>query len=53
MYIAAADRTIKLWAGERCVHTFTGHEDVVRSLARVDADRFVSSSNDGYASSIL
>ena len=30
---ASADTTIKRWDGEQCIHTYTGHGDVVRELA--------------------
>ena len=44
---ASADRTIKLWEGESCVQSYTGHEDVVRDLALLPGVGFVSASNDG------
>ena len=44
---ASGDRTIKLWAGEACEHTYTGHADVVRSLAIASGVGFLSASNDG------
>ena len=44
---ASADRTIKLWSGEKCERTYTGHADVVRDLALVgDVGCFLSCSND-------
>ena len=45
----ARARSIKLWLGERCVRTFSGHTDVVRALALVDGIGFLSASNDGTA----
>lgn len=44
---ASADRTVKLWQGDECVRTFSGHGDVVRSLAEVPGVGFLSGSNDG------
>ena len=44
---ASADRTIKLWSGGECVKTFSGHADVVRTLALVPGVGFLSGSNDG------
>jgi len=44
---ASADRTIKLWSGEECSHTYTGHTDVVRALANIPNLGFLSASNDG------
>ena len=43
----SGDRTIKRWSGEDCTHTYTGHSDVVRSLAYVSGIGFLSASNDG------
>ena len=44
---ASGDRTIKLWNGTVCAHTYSGHSDVVRCLAWVQGVGFLSSSNDG------
>ena len=38
---------IQLWEGERCVQSYTGHEDVVRDLALLPGVGFLSASNDG------
>lgn len=46
---ASADRTIKLWQADACLKTFTGHSDVVRTLAEVPGVGFLSGSNDGTA----
>jgi WD40 repeat protein len=47
LVFCACGRRIKLWAGERCVRTYTGHADAVRSLAHVSGIGFLSASNDG------
>ena len=47
VYLASADKSIKVWDGSKCARTILGHEDVVRSLARVNSNAFISSSNDG------
>lgn len=45
---ASADRTIKLWHGDKCVETFVGiHNDVIRHLEFLDSGNFASCSNDG------
>ncbi|EHN01568.1 Doa1p [Saccharomyces cerevisiae x Saccharomyces kudriavzevii VIN7] len=45
---ASADKTIKLWQYNKVIKTFDGiHNDVVRHLALVDSDHFISCSNDG------
>ena len=47
MLTASADRTVKLWRGEACVRTFSGHTDAVRTLACLPGLGFLSGSNDG------
>uniref|UniRef100_A0A0R3RH49 PFU domain-containing protein n=1 Tax=Elaeophora elaphi TaxID=1147741 RepID=A0A0R3RH49_9BILA len=42
----SADLTIKFWRGDSEVNSFSGHEDVVRSLAVLSKYRFVSAAND-------
>lgn len=43
---ASADKTIKMWKeGKVCV-TYNGHKDCVRDIAVLNADRFLSCSND-------
>jgi phospholipase A-2-activating protein len=44
---AAADRSIKLWCGDKCERSYAGHTDVVRELALLgEAGCFLSCSND-------
>jgi len=45
--IASADKSIKLWENDKCIHTFVGHADCVRGLASISDNKFVSCSNDG------
>ncbi|KAI0306420.1 phospholipase A-2-activating protein [Multifurca ochricompacta] len=42
----SADKTIKLWRQHKCLRTFHGHKDAVRSLALLTNTRFASGSND-------
>ncbi|VIO94008.1 WD domain containing protein [Brugia malayi] len=42
----SADLTIKFWKGDNEINTFSGHEDVVRSLAVLSKHRFLSAAND-------
>lgn len=42
----SADKTIKLWDQHKLAHTFKGHKDVVRGLARIPDIGFASCSND-------
>jgi len=43
---ASADKSIKIWNGEKCTKTVMGHTDVVRSLCKVPTIGFLSASND-------
>lgn len=43
---ASADKTIKLWKDGKVCKTFTGHKDCVRDLAVLNAEHFLSCSND-------
>ncbi|XP_071736955.1 ubiquitin homeostasis protein lub1-like isoform X2 [Rutidosis leptorrhynchoides] len=42
----SSDTTIKLWEGNICTHTFTGHTDTVRGLAIMPDERILSASDD-------
>ncbi|MCP9261252.1 Phospholipase A-2-activating protein [Dirofilaria immitis] len=42
----SADLTIKFWKGDNEVKSFSGHEDVVRSLAVLSKYKFFSAAND-------
>uniref|UniRef100_A0A8R1XTE8 Phospholipase A-2-activating protein n=1 Tax=Onchocerca volvulus TaxID=6282 RepID=A0A8R1XTE8_ONCVO len=42
----SADLTIKLWKGDSEINSFSGHEDVVRSLVVLSKHRFLSAAND-------
>lgn len=43
---ASADLTIKYWKDDNELSTFSGHDDVVRSLVVISAQRFLSAAND-------
>ena len=43
----STQNSIKRWKAATCVQTYTGHTDVVRSLALVEGIGFLSASNDG------
>ncbi|CAB3411455.1 unnamed protein product [Caenorhabditis bovis] len=45
---AGADKTIRYWYRDEEQHVFKGHEDVVRALAVVSNDYFLSAGNDGF-----
>lgn len=45
---AGSDKQIKLWRNYKCVHTYAGHTDVVRSLLHLPGVGFASGSNDTY-----
>ena len=45
--LSSHKNSIKRWKGDTCVQTYTGHTDVVRSLALVEGIGFLSASNDG------
>lgn len=51
----SADKTIKLWKQHKCLRTYHGHKDAVRTLALLTDIGFASGSNDrsvyGYYSS--
>ena len=53
LFLASADKTIKMWKAGSCTKTFTGHTDCVRSLAVLTSTEFVSSSNDKYEDSVV
>ncbi|VDN08021.1 unnamed protein product [Thelazia callipaeda] len=42
----SADRTIKYWEGDIVINSFSGHEDVVRSLVVLSKHLFLSAAND-------
>ena len=42
----SADKTIKLWRQQKCLRTYHGHKDAVRSLALISDIGFASASND-------
>ncbi|EJD73820.1 WD domain-containing protein [Loa loa] len=42
----SADLTIKFWQGDNEVNSFSGHDDVVRSIAVLSKHRFLSAAND-------
>ena len=42
----SADRTIKQWKGDQLICTYSGHEDVVRSILCVGNGNFYSACND-------
>uniref|UniRef100_A0A915Q0D1 Phospholipase A-2-activating protein n=1 Tax=Setaria digitata TaxID=48799 RepID=A0A915Q0D1_9BILA len=42
----SADLTIKFWKGDNEVNSFSGHEDVVRSIVVLSKNRFLSAAND-------
>ncbi|KAE9549992.1 hypothetical protein FO519_006792 [Halicephalobus sp. NKZ332] len=42
----SADRTVKQWRGDQLVCTYSGHEDVVRSILCVGNGNFFSACND-------
>uniref|UniRef100_F1KVN1 Phospholipase A-2-activating protein n=1 Tax=Ascaris suum TaxID=6253 RepID=F1KVN1_ASCSU len=42
----SADLTIKFWKDDIEIHSFTGHNDVVRSIISVSVRRFLSAAND-------
>lgn len=44
---ASADRTIRLWKGDKEIQRFVGHTDVVRKLLLLPGNKFASASNDG------
>jgi WD40 repeat protein len=50
---AGSDKQIKLWRNYKCVHTYVGHTDVVRSLVHLPGVGFASGSNDTFASPCL
>lgn len=43
----SADKSIKLWQGDREIQQYLGHSDVVRKLLVLSSTRFASCSNDG------
>jgi phospholipase A-2-activating protein len=43
----SADKTIKQWAGDKCVRTYQNHTDVVRGIVLVPDFGFASCSNSG------
>lgn len=43
----SADKTIKRWVGDKCIQTYTGHSDCVRSITIIPGIGFASASNDG------
>ncbi|EGT34984.1 hypothetical protein CAEBREN_13229 [Caenorhabditis brenneri] len=45
---ASADKTIRLWHGNETTATFKGHTDVVRALAVLSNENFLSAGNDGH-----
>uniref|UniRef100_A0A914ZNV1 Phospholipase A-2-activating protein n=1 Tax=Parascaris univalens TaxID=6257 RepID=A0A914ZNV1_PARUN len=42
----SADLTIKFWKNDIEMHSFTGHNDVVRNIISISARRFLSAAND-------
>ncbi|EFO97992.1 CRE-UFD-3 protein [Caenorhabditis remanei] len=45
---ASADKTIRLWNRNETAAIFKGHTDVVRALAVISKDHFLSAGNDGH-----
>lgn len=45
----SADKSIKIWMGDRCLHTIIGkgHSDVIRDIIKVSPDEFATVGNDG------
>ena len=46
--LGSADKTIKLWRQHKCLRTYHGHKDAVRSLALLTDIGFASGSNDRF-----
>ena len=46
VYVASADKTIRMWKEGKEVQRFVGHQDVVRSLIEMPSLGFASCSND-------
>src|SRR5712691_10907282 len=44
----SADKTIKLWRQHKCLRTYHGHKDAVRTLALLTDIGFASGSNDRF-----
>ncbi|CAI2327550.1 unnamed protein product [Caenorhabditis sp. 36 PRJEB53466] len=44
---ASADKAIRLWHRDATIAMFTGHTDVVRALAVLSSQQFLSAGNDG------
>lgn len=45
---ASADKTIRLWHGDKQVRVFQRHTDVVRALCEIPGLGFASAGNDAY-----
>ena len=51
--LGSADKTIKLWRQHKCLRTYHGHKDAVRTLALLTDIGFASGSNDRFVNDLL
>ena len=50
LQLASADKTIRLWRGDKQIRVFEKHTDVVRGLCEIPNLGFASCGNDAYTS---